>query len=274
MLSSLKDLIFFLLFHIFTTISTQNYHPLDPLTPSELIQVQTIVKNHFSNTNHSVGYHYVGLDEPEKSIILSWQSNLDQIPDNPCRRAFVIARVDKKTHEIIVDLSSNFIVSDKLYDGHGYPIQNFGEQKDASKLAMSYPPLIASIEKRGLKLEEVICMSFTVGWYGEERDRRVVTVMCYYLDGTVNMYMRPIEGITVTVDLDEMKIIGFRDRIMVPVPKADGTDYRESMESVPKSSSFGERAVLQTDGPGFTLDGHILRYCKKCVFLWETLEFF
>ncbi|KAL8524638.1 hypothetical protein ACS0TY_014295 [Phlomoides rotata] len=44
--------------------------------------------------------------------------------------------------------------------------------------------------------------------------------MCYYLDGTVNMYMRPIEGISVTVDLDEMKITAFRKR--------PGHDYRET----------------------------------------------
>ncbi|KAI3469563.1 hypothetical protein Pfo_026226 [Paulownia fortunei] len=260
MLSVLTNLLFFLLFPIFPIVSSQDYHPLDPLTPYELIQVQTIVKNYFSNSYHNVSFHYVGLDEPDKSIILSWQSNPDQLADTPCRRAFVIARVDRKSHEIIVDLSSNLIVSDKIYDGRGYPLQGFGEQIAASKLALSYAPFIASIEKRGLKLEEVVCMSFTVGWYGEERSRRVVRVMCYYLDGTVNLYMRPIEGITVTVDLDEMKIIGYRDRIMVPVPKADGTDYRESMQSAPSSSSVEGAAVLQPDGPSFTLDGHILRW--------------
>ncbi|KAG8370194.1 hypothetical protein BUALT_Bualt14G0091800 [Buddleja alternifolia] len=202
-----------------------------------------------------------GLDEPEKSIILSWQSNLDQISSTPPRRAFVIARTDRESHEIVVDLSSNTILSDKVYDGHGYPIQNFGEQLDASKLALSYAPFIASIEKRGLKLEEVVCMTFTIGWFGEEKSRRVVRVMCYYLDGTVNFYMRPIEGITVTVDLDEMKIVGYRDRVMVPVPKGDGTNYRESMQHEPSDSRRKVTEGIQSDGPSFTLDGNIVRYC-------------
>lgn len=33
----------------------------------------------------------------------------------------------------------------------------------------------------------------------------MVRVMEFYLDGTVNFYMRPVEGVTVTVDLDEME---------------------------------------------------------------------
>lgn len=257
LLSTLKNLLFFLIFPIFPVITSQDYHPLDPLTPSELIQVQTIVKNHFSSPYHRVSFHYVGLDEPDKSIILSWQSNLDQLDRTPSRRAFVIARFDRKSHELIVDLSTNSIVLDRAYDGHGYPIMNFEEQKAASELAYSYAPFIASILRRGLKLEEVICMSFTVGWFGEERSRRIVRVICYYLDGTVNFYMRPIEGITVTVDLDEMKIIGYRDRIMVPVPEADGTDYRGSMQSAPPDPTPKGSASLE---PSFKLDGHVLRY--------------
>lgn len=249
---------FFLLFlPISLTISIQeHHHPLDSLTPLELTQLQTLINNHFSNTN--VSFHYVGLDDPEKSTVLSWQSNPDRpFLDTPNRRAFVIARSDRKSHEIVVDLSSNLIVSDKVYHGSGYPILNYAEQLAASKLAFSYPAFISSINKRGLKLEEVVPLSFTVGWFGEEPSKRVVRVMCYYLDGTVNLYMRPIEGITLTVDLDEMKIIGYRDRITVPVPKADGTDYR--------GSKFEDTSIFQVYGPGFTLDGHVLRYCVKCV---------
>ena len=63
---------------------------------------------------------------------------------------------------------------------------------------------MASVNKRGLKIEEIVCGSFTVGWYGESsrnknknknKNKRVVKVMCFYLDGTVNLYMRPLEGV-------------------------------------------------------------------------------
>ncbi|XP_059649796.1 amine oxidase [copper-containing] alpha 3, peroxisomal-like isoform X2 [Cornus florida] len=66
--------------------------------------------------------------------------------------------------------------------------------------------------------------------------------MCYYLDGTVNLYMRPIEGITVIFYLDEMKIKDYSDRSMVPVRKADGTDYRESKQK-PPSTFKGDNSI-------------------------------
>lgn len=54
----------------------------------------------------------------------------------------------------------------------------FEEQIAANKLATTYASFIASIDKRGLKVEEVVCGSFTIGWYGEEeRTNRVVRVM-------------------------------------------------------------------------------------------------
>lgn len=245
MLFTKLNLLFFLLFPIFSIFSTSYYHPLDPLSPFELTQVQTLVKNYFSLPPQNVSFHYVGLDEPEKSTVLSWQSSSDN-QEIPSRRAFAIVRINsKKTHEIVIDLSNNLVLSDEVYDGYGYPLQNSAEQFAADKLAQSYLPFIAAIERRNLKLEEVVCMTFTVGWFGEEKSSRLVRVMCYYMDGTINLYMRPIEGITVTVDLDEMKIVGFRDRVMVldekkivrfrdrvmvPVPKAEGTDYRELVQ--------------------------------------------
>ncbi|KAK3042140.1 hypothetical protein RJ639_001260 [Escallonia herrerae] len=186
MASSFKALFFFSLLPSLLLVSTHRYHPLDPLTPSELSQVQTIIKGSRPNPHHNLTFQYVGLDEPDKKAIQSWLSN--PLSENPPRRAFIIARINQKSHELIVDLSRNVTVSDKVYEGAGYPMLTFEEQIAADKLPFTYPPFVASISKRGLKLEEVVCGSFTVGWYGEKKMRaqRIVRVMCYYLDGTVN----------------------------------------------------------------------------------------
>ncbi|CAL5416095.1 unnamed protein product [Camellia sinensis] len=243
MASSFSILIFLFLFsHSLSLTSTQHYHPLDPLTPSELNQVRTIVKGSNGNPVHNFTFHYIGLEEPDKPTILQWLSH--HPTKNPPRKAL-----------------TDSIVSDRVYHGHGYPTLTFEEQEAANKLPLTYAPFIASIDKRGLKLEEVVCGSFTVGWFGEERTNRVVRVMCYYLDGTVNLYMRPIEGMTVTVDLEMMKIKGYYDRLMVPVPKGEGTDYRGSKQKPPFGPSV-ERIVLQPDGPSFTIDGHIIRWIR------------
>ncbi|KAK3190036.1 hypothetical protein Dsin_029597 [Dipteronia sinensis] len=172
-----------------------------------------------------------------------------------------MARIDRETHELIVDLSKQFIVSDQVYNGYGYPPLTIEDQVNADKLPYAYPPFVASMAKRGLKLEEVICESSSVGWYGENdnNNKRIVNVLCFYLDGTVNIYMRPIEGITLTVDVEEMKIIGYEDRDIVTVPKTDGTDYRESEMKPPFRPPLKGITVVQPDGPSFTVDGHIIR---------------
>lgn len=178
MFSVLRNLLLFLSFFcILSLLSAQKNHPLDTLTQFELIQVQTIVKKSYPSSQHNVSFHYVGLDEPDKSLVLSWQSNCDE---NLSRRAIILARIDLKSHEIIIDLSSNSIVLDKVNNGLGYPMLNFEEQTAASKLALVHAPLVDSIKKRGLKVE-VVYLPFTIGWYGKKRSNRVVRVMCCYL---------------------------------------------------------------------------------------------
>ncbi|KAL0289528.1 UNVERIFIED_CONTAM: Primary amine oxidase [Sesamum angustifolium] len=139
---------------------------------------------------------------------------------------------------------------------------NNEEQKAAGELPLTYPPFITSIAKRGLNLSEVICEVFTLGWYGEQNTKRVVGVMCYYIDGTVNFYMRPIEGVMATVDLDKMKIVQYHDRLMIPVPKGEDTDYRESVQNPPFDTRIKSMTMLQPDGPSFTIDGNNVRWAN------------
>ncbi|CAA0812296.1 Copper amine oxidase family protein [Striga hermonthica] len=139
---------------------------------------------------------------------------------------------------------------------------NGEEQALASELPHKYPPFVESITKRKLKLSEVLCEAFTIGWYGEKNTKRVVQVMCYYVDGTINFYMRPIEGIMATVDLDLMKIVGYHDRQMIPVAKGDGVEYVESKQGPLYDNRIKGMTILQQDGPSFTLDGNNVRWAN------------
>nr|UNJ44781.1 copper-containing amine oxidase 3 [Heliotropium indicum] len=259
-MASTRNLFFpFLFISIFPLLSIASYSPLDPLTPSELNQVHAIVKNSV-NTNDNLSFHYVGLDEPDKSAVQSWLLNGDA-SRIPSRKASVVVRYDGRTHELMVDLSTNSILSNELYNGYGYPMLTGEEQTAANELPMRYQPYVAAIKKRGLKLEEVVCLTMTIGWYGENETSRLVKVNSYYMDGTMNLYMRPIEGITVTVDLDQMKIVGFRDRLIVPVPKAKGTEYR--LSQLPLRSNL-EVNLRQPNEQRIDIDGNIVRWAN-----WE-----
>lgn len=158
-----------------------------------------------------------------------------------------------------MDISTRSIVSDHVYKGHGYPMLTSDEQVAAYGLPKTYEPFIKSVKKRGLNLSDVVCSTYTVGWFGEVKSRRVLKLLCYYIDGTVNLYLRPLEGITLVVDLDEMNIVEYYDRFTVPVPKAEGTDYRASKQKPPFGPHLNGAAFIQPDGPGFKIDGHTVR---------------
>ncbi|XP_034686799.1 primary amine oxidase-like [Vitis riparia] len=264
MASLVQHLGLFLLFFVPLSLVSchSHHHPLDSLTPSEFRQVQAIVKGSNPGSSHNVTFQYVGLDEPDKPALLSWLSNPNSTTLPSPRRAFVITRLHSQTHEIIVDLSTQSIVSDKVYSGHGYPLLTSDEQTAASELPLTYPPFIASIKKRKLKLSDVVCSTFTVGWFGEEKSRRVLKILCFYTDGTANLYMRPIEGVTIAVDLDEMKITEYHDRLTVPMPEAEGTEYRLSKQKPPFGPLLNGVSSMQPDGPGFKIDGHNIRWAN------------
>ncbi|CAK9139678.1 unnamed protein product [Ilex paraguariensis] len=259
MAPTLKKLLPFFLFSIFSfSPISSHHHPLDPLTPPEFNIIRSIVLSSYAGSNHNLTFQYVGLDEPDKQDILSWLSNQTTTNYSP-RRAFVITRLNKQTHEIILDLSTKSIISDKIYTGHGYPVLNMEEQTTASELPLTYPPFMESIKARGLNISEVVCSTYSVGWFGERKSSRVLKILCYYTNGTVNIYARPLEGITVVVDLDEMKIKEYHDKLKVPVPKAEDTEYRLSEQKPPFGPRLNGATILQPKGPGFVIEGHTIR---------------
>ncbi|KAL3626269.1 hypothetical protein CASFOL_029818 [Castilleja foliolosa] len=160
-----------------------------------------------------------------------------------------------------------YLFQHRAYRGNGYPMLNNDEQELACELPYKHAPFVNSIRKRGLNLSEVVCDVFTIGWFGEKNTKRVVQMLFYYGDGTVNYYMRPIEGVMTTIDLiDAMKVVAHHDRLMVPVAKADGIDYRESRQRPLYDNHIKGMTILQNDGPSFTLDGYSVRWAN-----WDFL---
>ncbi|XVF38203.1 hypothetical protein REPUB_Repub20aG0080000 [Reevesia pubescens] len=223
--------LFVLAFLLQCCLSLCFYHPLDPLTPSEINQTKLIVDNSKIGSLHNLTFHVVELEEPEKIEVLNWLSSNNQNRSVLSRKAKVVVRAGGETRELLVDLASGSIESNNVYTGHGYPPFTFNELFQASQLPLQYPKFKNSILERGLNLSEVSCVPFTVGWYGENVTKRALRVTCYYRGGTVNVYARPIEGISIFVDVDSMNITTYIDRFRVPLPKAEGTDFRSNQKT-------------------------------------------
>ena len=181
MASPLKVALLFSIIFL-SPITCYNPHPLDSLTPTELLQVRAIVNKYYPSSKYKLTFHYVGLEEPDKPVMLSWLSK--PTSKTPPRRAFVISLINKQSHTIVVDLSKRSIISDKVYNGTGYPILTIEEQNAAIDLAVKHEPFLASLKKRGLHASEVVCSTQSIGWFGEEKTKRKVKIPCVYSNGT------------------------------------------------------------------------------------------
>lgn len=105
-----------------------------------------------------------------------------------------------------------------------------------------------------------------MGWWGSDEEARwgnsrVAKMQCFVIaSGSANFFARPMEGVTLVVDLDQMAIVGYKDRVRYPVPKAEGTEYRAEKVGPPFTGpSVAPGVVVQPEGRGFDIDGHVIR---------------
>lgn len=253
--------------------SQYSHHPLDPLTATEITAIRAAVLASPLVPARPLFFHYVGLDEPDKPDVLSYAygaadaaatSSQMTLP----RRAFVIARAGGQSHEFTVDIAADnaSVLSHAVHRGPGFPMFTDEDQIAAMALPYTYPPFVESVRRRGLDVGEVGCGVLSRGWFGAEQPAyggaRVVKMKCVVVDynATANIYARPVEGVVMVVDLDRMAIIGYRDRAVFTVPKAEGTDYRADKVGPPFTGPAAPPGVVvQPEGRGFHIDGHVVR---------------
>uniref|UniRef100_A0A453IV48 Amine oxidase n=1 Tax=Aegilops tauschii subsp. strangulata TaxID=200361 RepID=A0A453IV48_AEGTS len=253
--------------------SAHHPHPLDPLSPAELTAVRAAVLASPLVPARPLTFHYVGLDEPDKADVLSYaygnstSSSRSALP----RRAFVVARAGGQSHELRVDVTdaaAPSVLAHAVHRGAGFPTLTLDEQFAAVALPPAHPPFVESVRRRGVDMADVLCAVFPVGWFGGDlpgEERRVVKLLCFVAGATANFYARPLEGVTLVVDLDRMAIVGYRDRVLLPVPKAEGTDYRAGKAGPPYAGRApAPGTVVQPEGRGFDIDGHFVRWAN-----WE-----
>ncbi|XP_059657447.1 amine oxidase [copper-containing] gamma 1-like [Cornus florida] len=237
-------------------------HPLDPLTAQEINKVRAILSTYAPFSKSFPQIHSLSLDEPEKSRVMDWKMG-DAFPP---RKASVIAFLDGETHVLTVDLDLGRVTSYVTNRSSGYPMLSMDDIAVASQVTRSNQEVNKSIMARGVDFSNVACITPSPGWFGpEEEDRRVVKVQCFSSQGTPNFYMRPIEGLTVTVDLDKREVVKISDNGRgIPIPKGTNTDYRfTAQEMPPEMEPIGPISMEQPEGPSFRIeDGHMVKWAN------------
>ncbi|XAR70412.1 Primary-amine oxidase [Bertholletia excelsa] len=237
-------------------------HPLDPLTAQEIERVRSILSSYGPFSRSSPTIHSLALEEPDKSQVLSWTKG-DPLPP---RKASVITLSGGEIHVLTVELDSSEVTSDVTNPGSGYPPVTMEDISVALQVVASDNKFNQTIRARGLRLSDLSCITPSVGWFGpSEEERRLTKVQCFSSQGTPNFYMRPIEGLTLTVDIDRREVIKISDTGRgIPVPKGTNTDYRYSaQDKAPEMEPLNPISMEQPKGPSFRVeDEHTVKWAN------------
>lgn len=87
-----------------------------------------------------------------------------------------------------------------------------------------------------------------------------------------NGYARPVEGIHVLVDMQNMVVLEFEDRKLVPLPPADPLrNYTpgETRGGVDRSD-VKPLQIIQPEGPSFRVNGHFVEWQKVLAYFCGT----
>jgi len=241
-------------------------HPLDPLTIQEFNKIRTILSS-FPLFKFSSSYtlNSIVLEEPDKKLVLKWKKGDPPLP----RKASVVAVVKRVSHVLTVDLETGHVTSHETGSVSGYPIVTLEDLFVVLEAPLRCPQFNNSFTKRGVNLADLVCLPFSSGWYekAEEENRRLMKVQCYSKEGTVNFYMKPVEGVTALVDMDRKEVLAISDNGQnIPVANGSNTDYRYSIQKQLNEELrlVNPISLEQPKGPSFIVEGHLVKWAN-----WE-----
>lgn len=276
-------------------------HPLDPLSATEIkVAVATVrAAGATPEERDSMRFIEVVLVEPEKHVIAMadayffppFQPSLlprvkgrPVIPSKlPPRQARLIV-YSKKSNETSIWIVEFLEIHATTRGGHHrgkvisskvvpdvQPPMDAVEYAECEAVVKDYPPFREAMKKRGIEdLDLVMVDAWCVGYHSEADAprRRLAKPLIFCRTESdcpmENGYARPVEGIHVLVDMQNMVLVEFEDRKFVPLPPADPLrNYTpgETRGGVDRSD-VKPLHILQPEGPSFRVKGHFVEWQK------------
>jgi len=233
------------------------HHPLEPLTPEELVMVVDSIKNY---TKAKLRFIAVALREPSKEKVKSFQEI-----DLTNREAFAVLFDNAKNecYEVIVAIGARLITKwERIPDVQ--PTMSSDEQMECEQAVLADPAFREALRKHGVTDPSLVMVDiWSAGYYGEKEEAslRLARPLCFArTSATDNGYARPIEGLRPVVDLNTMKVIRIEDYGITPLPPNPGNYTPEFVNNFRKDLKPIE--ITQPEGPSFEVTGHEVSWQK------------
>lgn len=233
-------------------------HPLEPLTAAE-VKLAVAVLRDAGKVTPTTRFVSVALKEPPKDSVHAFAGG-----DPGPRAAFAVLfdNAANSCYEATVSLADRTVTGWKHVHGV-QPTMTVDEQVECELAVVADPAFRAALKDQyGIADPSLVMVDiWSAGYYGqaEEAGMRLARPLCFVrADPTDNGYARPIEGLRPVVDLNTMKVIRVEDYGPRPLPP-EGCNY--SADRVPNQrTDIKPLVITQPDGPGFTVDGNVVRW--------------
>jgi len=233
-------------------------HPLQPLTPQEIMLASTVIKKKLSEGE--LRFCQLTLYEPHKEIVALWEisSKKPYVP----RQAFAIILDIKteRTFEILVDIfppqSEEPRILSLVHIPGVQPNILTTEYRLCEDLLRNDPQIIAALKRRGIHDSKLVNVELWSGFFSDPKDRIANPLLYLRTDDDINPYSRPIEGLEIRVDLNKMKIVEIKELFDVPVPPFDSIAQYKNFSNV--RTDLKPLDVIQPEGPSFTVKGNLV----------------
>jgi primary-amine oxidase len=239
-------------------------HPLDPLTPDEIRAAAAVVRREL-RLPETARFVAIRLREPPKELVRSYE------PGAPFERHAWVAVMDAAAgtlHDGVIHLDAAMV--EQWTERHGLqgPLL-LDEYERAAEVIRSDPRWRAALRRRGVtEPDRVRIDAWMIGNFGfpEEQGRRLCASLAYLVERPGDLpYARPIEGLVAYVDLATMTVTRILESDPTPIPADPG---RYDAESISMRDGLRPIEISQPDGPGFTVDGHEIRW-QNWRFRWS-----
>ena len=233
--------------------------PWQSLTEQEINEASRAVSE---SLGPGILFNRISLTEPDKNKARAWQEG-----DSATRGADIVYRLNKASYVARYNFTTSSLSTPEEITS-GQPMLAGEELFGALDAVNQLPEVVAALERRGITGSDGLCLPRTVGRFFSDLanpvNDRLVRFDCFNIRGqsglgllpTTSAWARPVEGISVLFDVEELKLIEITDSFAdadTPPNDYEVIEFHESaLETRPVLKSI---TIEQPEGRNFAITG-------------------